>query len=178
MSPSSSCLSLCLVVFFVLISCVSALVPFPYTFCSSPGPHVKILTIEGNVWPPVSGQTLSVEMTGILNKNISSGDYSVDVSLDGIHVTTLTGDINEFKPLPWIQGNMTMNFNQDIPGGILPGTTCSLRVSAVDQDNTQLFCITLSFTFKAADISQGIKQVGRALPLPRSRHPSPTNRHA
>jgi len=140
--------SLC-VLLLVLLSCLVSAVPVPYGLCSSAGAHIRIISVQSDVWPPVSGQTLHVNMTGTVNKNITSGEYTINVALDGIPVPPITGDIDNFKPLPWMAGPLNMIFPQDIPSGIPKGTTCTIEISAVDQDKTQLFCIKLSFTFEA-----------------------------
>jgi len=125
---------------------VVAVVP-PYKVCSTAKAHLKIYTVETNVWPPVSGETLLVNMTGEIDETVTAGTYTIDVTLDGIPLPSIGGDIDQFKPLPLPDGNLSMSFSQDIPSGILQGTTCSLQISAVDQNNDQLFCITMSFTF-------------------------------
>jgi len=140
-------LSLCLLLLLVVLSSLVSAVPVPYGLCSSAGAHIRIQTVEANTWPPVSGETLYVNVTGTLNKNVSDGEYTINVALDGIPIPPITGDIDEFKPTPWYSGPLVLQFSQDIPSGILKGTTCTMEISAVDQDNTQLFCIKLAFTF-------------------------------
>jgi len=136
----------------LLVACafflnVSAVTP-PYKICSTATAHLKIYTVDVDPWPPVSGQPLYVNMTGAVDEDVSSGNYAIDVKLDGVPLPAITGDIDHFKPLPWNKGNISMSFEQDIPGGILKGTTCSLQISAVEQNNQQLFCIDLSFVFQ------------------------------
>jgi len=144
-----------LVICFFVLSASALDVKPPYKVCSTAIAHLKIFDVETNVWPPVSGQTLEVNMTGSVDENVSSGTYEIDVSLDGISVPPITGDISAFKPVPWDQGNISMSFPQDIPGGILPGTTCSLKISAVDQNKDQLFCVSMSFTFGSRTDADG-----------------------
>jgi len=138
-----------LVLLIVCLSFFSSVVSVkpPYKVCSTAKAHVKIDDIEVNEWPPVSGGTLEVNMTGSVDENVTSGEYTIDVTLDGIPLPAIQGDIGSFKPLPWDAGSLTMSFNQDIPGGILKGTTCTVQISAVDQNNQQLFCVTMSFVF-------------------------------
>jgi len=141
--------SLCVLLLVLLSSLVYA-IPVPYGLCSGAGAHIRIISVQSGVWPPVSGQTLYLNMTGTLNKNISDGEYTINVAVDGIPIAAITGDIDKFRPLPWATGPLNMSFSQDIPGGIPKGTTCTIELSAVDQDKTQLFCIKLSFTFQSA----------------------------
>jgi len=131
----------------------------PYKVCSTAVAHLKIFDVETNVWPPVSGQTLEVNMTGSVDETVTSGIYEIDVALDGISIPPINGDISAFKPVPWDQGNITMSFPQDIPGGILSGTTCSLKISAVDQNKQQLFCVEMSFTFGSSSDEMHIMPV-------------------
>jgi len=151
MSSSSLYFLVLVVVCLFSLSVASVGVVPPYRTCSSATAHLKIDTVEVNEWPPVSGDTLEVNMIGSVDETVTAGTYAIDVTLDGIAIPPITGNIDTFKPLPWDQGAITMSFPQDIPGGILSGTTCKLQISAVDQQKEQLFCITMSFTFQNAE---------------------------
>jgi len=134
----------------VLVFCgFVAAVPVPYDLCSSSQAHIVISSITSNEWPPVKGDTLNLTVSGTVDEDVTSGTYSINIKLDGFPLPAITGNIDEFHPLPWTKGPLTFSFPEPIPDGA-PGGTYNLQVSAVDQNKGQLFCVSLNFKLPLA----------------------------
>jgi len=138
---------LLLSVLVLLISfCVA--VPVKYTLCSKPEASLKISTVEANEWPPKKGTTLNVTVTGVLGKEVTKGTYTIKIKVSGFPLPAENGDVDTFKPLPWMTGDISFTFLTDIPAES-PSGSYSIEISAVDQDNAQIFCVDLSFNLAA-----------------------------
>jgi len=110
--------------------------------CATPTYDVTITNITANEWPPAKGSDLVLNITGTNTKNITSGDYIIQLKVDGIPLPNIDGDIDTFKPLPWPVGNLSFTYSQEIPESA-PSGTYTIHISAVDQDKKGIFCITL-----------------------------------
>jgi len=129
----------------LLVGCVGCLgVPVPYALCSIPSAHLKISSVSSNEWPPKKGDTLNITVTGVVDETVTSGQYSINIKIDGFPLPAITGDISTFHPLPWAKGPLQFSFLEDIPGDA-PSGSYALQISAVDQSNQQLFCVDLAF---------------------------------
>jgi len=127
---------------FLFISVYSADVPFK--LCSSKPELIIDPPIVASEWPPHKGDTMMINVTGELSKTLTSGEYSIVIQWDGIKLPAITGDIDEFSPLPWNMGTITLHINQDVPSDS-PSGSYVLTISATDQDNAQIFCVVVSF---------------------------------
>lgn len=136
-------------VFALLAVCVSA-VPVPYKWCGSSSDDATLTSIVSNEFPPVKGDTLSLNVTGNLSKEVTSGQYTIAITVGGFPLPDLTGDIDSFRPLPWPVGDLNFTYSQGIPSAA-PSGNYNVKISAVDQDSTQIFCISISFTLKAVE---------------------------
>jgi len=126
-----------------LLSLSSVLCVSPeYKTCATPSFDVTITNITANVWPPEKGKDLILNITGTNSKNITSGEYTIQLKVDGIPLPNINGDIDTFKPLPWPIGNLTFTYVQEIPSSA-PSGQYALHISALDQDKTGIFCITM-----------------------------------
>jgi len=125
-------------------------VSVPYKWCGKAGDDATITSIVSNEFPPVKGDTLSLNVTGNLTKEVTDGTYVIAVSVGGFPLPDINGPISKFRSLPWSTGELNFTFSQLIPSAA-PSGSYSVKISAVDQNNTQIFCITVAFQLKAAD---------------------------
>jgi hypothetical protein len=121
-----------------------------YTLCSAKDADVNIQNITANVWPPIKGQTLVLNVTGNNTKEVTSGTYDIKITVGGIPLPDITGNIDVFKPLPWPVGDLQFQYKQDIPSAA-PSGNYVIKISAVDQNKHQIFCLSLTFALKAED---------------------------
>jgi len=148
----------------LVISVYSADVPFK--LCSSKPELIIDPPVVANEWPPTKGDTMMINVTGQLSKTLTSGEYSIVIQWDGIKLPAITGDINEFAPLPWDMGNITLHINQDVPSDS-PAGSYVLTISATDQDSMQIFCVVVSFNLLDS----------LALPIPPHLRVAPSHQH-
>jgi len=145
LSHTHSIMRLLLLFSFLFALCVLSLaVPVPSNVCSQKGAHLNITNVDSNEWPPHKGDTLNITISGILDKTESKGEYTVRIKVSGFPLPPETGDIGNFHPLPWQKGNLKFSFTSEIPSSS-PSGTYSVEVSAVDQDNQQIWCVDLTF---------------------------------
>ena len=99
---------LCLVVLSLVLSVlqVSADVAVPYTSCSTSSTHLNVTSITANAYPPVKGSWFNVSVNGTLDEEVSSGKWSASGSFDGFPLPSSSGDISQFLPTPWQQGDI------------------------------------------------------------------------
>jgi len=133
-----------LLLLLLLAVCCVADVPIPYDLCSSPTAHLKINSVTDNEWPPVKGDTLNITVSGVVDEDVTSGEYTIAIKLDGFPLPDINGDIADFHPLPWMTGPLTFSFPEPIPSSA-PGGTYNIQISAVDQNKSQLFCVSINF---------------------------------
>ena len=126
----------------------------PYKWCGKSTDDGSISSVLSNEFPPVKGDTLSLNVTGNLTKEVTSGQYTIAASVGGFPLPPLTGDIDAFRSLPWPVGSLNFTYSQSIPSAA-PSGKYDVKISAVDQDKTQIFCISISFTLSAADDEEG-----------------------
>jgi len=154
---------LLLSVLVLLISfCVA--VPVKYTLCSKPDASLKITSVDANEWPPKKGTTLNVTVAGVLGKEVTKGTYTVKIKVSGFPLPAENGDVDTFKPLPWMTGDISFTFVTDIPAES-PSGTYSIEISAVDQDNAQIFCVDLSFNLAAVSTTDQIHITHQTAPM-------------
>jgi len=136
---------LLLVVVALCFLCGASAVDVPHKSCAGAHDDVNLTSIVSAVWPPVKGSMLSLNITGDNSKLITSGSYTINIRVNGIPLPDVTGDIKDFKALPWPVGDLNFSYSQDIPS-IAPSGQYAIKISAVDQDKTEIFCITLTFS--------------------------------
>ena len=146
-APAMRAFSFLLVLLSLLLACASA-VDVPFKWCGSSSDDATISSIVSNEFPPIKGDTLSLNVTGNLSKEVTSGTYAIGVTVGGISLPELTGDISAFLPLPWPTGPLNFTYAQTIPD-IAPSGNYVVKISAVDQDGVQIFCISIAFALKA-----------------------------
>jgi len=132
---------------------VSSAVP-QWKTCATPAYDVDITNITSNVWPPEKGKDLILNITGINSKNVTSGDYVIQIKVDSIPLPNIDGNIDTFHPLPWPTGNLTFTYTQEIPAAA-PSGQYNIHISAVDQDKKGLFCLTLDVKITSAEEEEG-----------------------
>jgi len=133
-----------LLLLLLLAVCCVADVPVPYDLCSSSTAHLKINSVTDNEWPPVKGDTLNITVSGVVDEDVTSGEYTIAIKLDGFPLPDINGDIADFHPLPWSKGPLQFSFPEAIPSSA-PGGTYNIEISAVDQNKAQLFCVSINF---------------------------------
>jgi len=127
-----------------------------YKSCATPTFDATITNITANMWPPEKGKDLILNITGTNSKNITSGEYTIAIKVDGLPLPDIDGNIDTFKPLPWPIGNLTFSYTQEIPE-TAPSGNYVLHISAVDQDKHGIFCITLSVHIGKAEEIEGAR---------------------
>ena len=123
-------------------------VPVPYKWCGASTDDATIDSITSNEFPPVKGDNLVLNVTGNLTKVVTSGTYTIAISVSGFPLPSITGDIDAFSPLPWALGELNFTYSQEIPSEAPPGSY-QVKISAVDQDSKQIFCISIAFSLSA-----------------------------
>ena len=118
--------------------------------CGGKSDHLNVTLVTANMWPPAIGQDLSLNITGVLDKTETDGQWTVSAKVDGIPVPSVGGDISTFQSTPWNKGAFSLSYSVTIPS-ILPSGDYSARVVASDQDKEEIFCATLSFSMAQAD---------------------------
>jgi len=131
-----------------------------YKSCATPSYDVTITNITADVWPPEKGKDLILNITGVNSKNITAGDYTIQIKVDGIPLPSVNGNIDTFHPLPWPAGNLSFSYSQEIPASA-PSGQYALHISALDQDKTGIFCITLNFKISSEGEVEGSAKRGR-----------------
>jgi len=138
-----------------------AAVKVPFKSCGSG--HFTVQTIDARSWPPIIGEDFTLNVTGILDEDVTDGSYKVGVKVDGIPLPVdIGGSLASVEPLPWKMGNFAFSFTESIPSAAPPGIY-SVQVSAVDQTNSALWCVALSFT----ESMEFVDNTGKVTPLPR-----------
>jgi len=122
---------------------------FPvYKDCAVEGADVRIENITSNVWPPVKGEALTLNVSGVNSEHIFSGDYTINTKLGTISFPPQNGSIGDFRALPWPLGELNFTYTQDIPPPA-PSGDYKLHISALDQKQREIFCIVLDYTLDA-----------------------------
>jgi len=119
-------------------------VAVPYSLCSSAGAHLKIVNVTSTEWPPKKGDTMTVTFDGIIDETVTAGTWAASGKWDGFPLPSSNGNIDTFYPLPWPKGPLTFSFPEPIPSES-PSGSYTIKLSAVDQDKQQLFCVDLAF---------------------------------
>lgn len=135
-------------------------VDVPYKSCGSG--HLTIDTVQADVWPPVKGQDLLLNVTGSLDEDITSGKYSIAIKVDGFPLPVITGSISDFKPLPWTKGPFNFTYGPNIPSAA-PSGSYTLQLTAVDQSSSSILCIDMSFKLKMTDGDSDSVSMGASL---------------
>ena len=127
----------------LLVAYASA-VSVPFKSCGSSSDDGTVSSIDANAYPPAIGQTLQLNITGNLTKEVTDGTYQVVVKDDGYTLITLNGNVSDFRPLPWPLGEGNFTYSQAIPSISPPGSYV-VTITADDQDSDEIFCLSLSF---------------------------------
>ena len=90
-------------VFALLAVCVSA-VPVPYKWCGSSSDDATLTSIVSNEFPPVKGDTLSLNVTGQSEQGGDVRPVHHRHHSGRLPLPDLTGDIDSFRPLPLAGG--------------------------------------------------------------------------
>jgi len=121
-------------------------VPVPYTNCGKPGDLVTVESISSTIWPPALGETGTVLVNLLVNQEITNGTATVVVSLDGFPVLNNQAPISQFLTLPVAQGPASLSHDITLPSSSPIHGSINVQLSAVNQDNAELFCVGLAFT--------------------------------
>ena len=121
--------------------------------CAASDFDANVTSIVANEWPPKRGEQLVLNGTGTNSKNITSGTYTITIHVDGLPLPSISGDIDDFHPLPWAVGNLTFSFTETIPSAA-PKGDYTIQIAAVDQDKHGIFCIAVSAKISAAEKAQ------------------------
>ena len=108
----------CLVLLCVGVLCVLGDVSVPYKSCASSSSHLTLTSLTANEWPPVTSSWFNVTVNGTLDEDVTSGSWSASGSFDGFPLPSSSGDISQFKPLPWPSG--PIQFDYDVSVRSLP----------------------------------------------------------
>jgi len=157
-------LSVALIVIALCLSSVVSAVTVPYKSCAGAHDDANLTSIETTRWPPVKGAELALNITGNNSKIITSGTYTINIRVNGIPLPDIDGNIADFKPLPWPEGELNFTYTQEIPS-IAPSGQYAIKISAVDQDKDEIFCITLSFTISMSEAEEAEQRHTKALAM-------------
>lgn len=125
-----------------LIAPITA-IPVPYKSCGNG--HYSISSVETDSWPPVIGQVFNLNVSGILDEDVTNGSYKVSVKIDGFPLPIpIGGSLDSVHPVPWKAGDFNFTFSQTIPSEA-PSGSYDVTVQAVDQTNSMLFCVAMAF---------------------------------
>ena len=128
----------------LLVACASA-VNVPYKWCGSSSDDATIQSIVSNEFPPSAGDTLTLNVTGNLSKQVTDGTYLIKIVVDGIiPLPSENASISTFRELPWPTGELNFSYSREIPSAA-PAGSYVVTISAVDQDYVQIFCISVAF---------------------------------
>lgn len=125
----------------------------PYTSCGSAGDHFNISTVTGNVWPPVAGDPLVLNITGDVDEKVTDGTYTLQVAYYGITIINENGDLSKFLTLPAGPGETLISYTEDLPSSA-PDGPYVVTVSANDQNKAELLCIVVKFSIGAEEVSE------------------------
>jgi len=128
---------------------VSGQVTIPLTNCGTSADHITITSATANVWPPVPGQALDLNLAGSTDEDITGGTYEAKVSVDFLPILDKTGNISDLVKLPILKGSTTITKSVTLPAGIPAGTYVDIQVTADDQNGSELVCVTLNATLAA-----------------------------
>jgi hypothetical protein len=117
----------------------------PWSTCSSAGAHFTIESVTGNIWPPVAGQTLALNVSGKVDEEVTSGSYTVQVTYYGITIVNENGDLSALVKLPAPSGPISIAYSQELPSES-PAGPYVVTVTAVDQNKAQLLCMVVKFS--------------------------------
>ena len=102
---------LCYVLLLAIVVCgVCGDVSVPYKSCASSSTHLNISSLTANEYPPVKGSWFNVTVNGTLDETVTSGQWSASGSFDGFPLPSSSGDINQFLPTPWQQGDISFQY--------------------------------------------------------------------
>ena len=115
----------------------------------------NISSIQGNNWPPKSGSTETIIISGISSSVITEGNYQAEIKFDYIPIYNTKGNLSELSSLPIQSGNvvsLTKSFS--VPGSIqgifdsvalwAPGGRLDIKITAQDQNGNDLICINIT----------------------------------
>ena len=114
----------------LLLALVSALslsspvhsVSVPFSVCSSSVKyHFNLSTLTADAWPPKKGGHVNVTVNGTLNEAVTGGSYQAKVTYLGLPISTMSGNLSDFKPLPWAVGPLDFSYSEAIPDGAPSG---------------------------------------------------------
>lgn len=126
---------------------VSAVV-VPFKSCGSSGDDATIYAISSNEFPPTPGDTLYLNITGNLTKQVTAGTYNISIVINGVFPLPVEyGDNSDFHALPWPVGQVNFTFSKVVSKAAGPGSY-SVKIQAADQDGTEVFCLTVVFVIK------------------------------
>jgi len=146
----------------VVLGCAVVMGVDPVTWkdCSKPDAHSVLKSLDINPQPPVLGQTLTITGKGVLDEEVTSGDYTLIMKYQGIQILTHThsvcGDDTINLPLglgtitvhglncPQAAGDIVLYQTADLPKNT-PGGQYEIDFSAVDDKKEQLTCVNLYF---------------------------------
>jgi len=127
---------------------VSGQVTIPITNCGTSSDHITITSATANVWPPVPGQALDLNLSGSTDEDITGGTYEAKVSFDFIPILDKTGNISDLVKLPILKGATTITKSVTLPSGI-PSGSVDIHVTADDQNGQELVCVDITATIGA-----------------------------
>eukprot|EP00475_Leptophrys_vorax_P002439 TRINITY_DN1135_c0_g1_i4.p1 TRINITY_DN1135_c0_g1~~TRINITY_DN1135_c0_g1_i4.p1 ORF type:complete len:273 (+),score=82.12 TRINITY_DN1135_c0_g1_i4:161-979(+) len=118
----------------------------PFTTCGSGDFNPSGLDISP--WPPVKGQPVTIKASGHLAKQVTAGQYKLDVALDGIDLIQKNGDLCKISPdlkCPQDPADLTIGYSVAVPS-IAPSGSYVATFQATQQDSKTLFCAKVPFT--------------------------------
>jgi len=141
---------LCLLLLLCVAVCdVCGDVIVPYKLCSTAAAHLNISSLTANEYPPVKSSSFNLTVNATVDEDVSSGQWSASGSFDGFPLPSSSGDISQFKPTPWTQGPIAFTDGFDVSSSY-PSGSYVIQLSASDQNQSLLFCLSISFSLSSS----------------------------
>jgi len=116
-----------------------------YTNCGSSGDDFQVSSVVITPSPPVKGHSLTVNSTGSVTKEITNGTVTLKLTFDGFTVSTTNVPFCQEATCPVLVGSHSFSVTESIPSNS-PSGSYAAKVSAVDQNNKEIFCVSIAFT--------------------------------
>jgi len=123
-----------------------ALYDIPFDNCGQAGDKATVSKITATPFPPVKGQDITVDVTGTVSEDVTTGSqYVITVTFDGIQLLQKNGDLCTLSPkvpCPIKAGSLDVSDTLNVPS-FAPSGNYGIQVSATDQNNNELLCVSI-----------------------------------
>ncbi|XP_055818921.1 uncharacterized protein LOC129887738 [Solanum dulcamara] len=144
-----------LLFFLCLLSPLTSAKSTDFQYCNKRANYdVKVSNIDITPYPVKGGKTTTFSITADTGKNLTGGKLEIDVNYLFFHVHHETIDLCKETSCP-ASGDFVISHSQQLPGFTPPGSY-TLTMKMMDEKNTQLSCISFSFSISLFEESQAL----------------------